>query len=61
MKNKNYNFEIIFEKLEEARKEFDDDYKYDLENSIRISEEIKVLQDVVSDINNPDYKTFTRT
>ena len=60
MKNKKYNFEIIFEKLEESKIEFQNEYKDDLENTIRLNEEIKALQDFVSDINNPNFETFTR-
>jgi uncharacterized protein YfkK (UPF0435 family) len=56
-----YNFNIIFEKLEEAKKNQKLFNNGILENADHISEEIKNLKNIYDDIQEAKHEIFTRT
>jgi hypothetical protein len=56
-----YNFEIIFQKLEEAKEEQKDYKILDITSEKELDESLKVLKAFNSEIQDIQYKTYTRS
>jgi hypothetical protein len=56
-----YNFEIIFQKLEEAKEEQKDYKILDLTSEKELDESLRVLKAFNSDVQDIQYKTYTRS
>ena len=61
MSEEKYNFNIVFSKLEEAKREQDKIYPDDSVISEQIRDEIHTLKEFYDDIYNPEVETYTRT
>ncbi len=58
---KEYNFNIIFNKLEENKKEQGKLYFHDFVISKEISDEIQTLKEFYEGTSDPELETYTRT
>lgn len=56
-----YNFEIIFQKLEEAKEEQKDYKILDITSEKELDESLKVLKAFNSEVQDIQYKTYTRS
>lgn len=56
-----YNFEIIFQKLEEAKEEQKDYKILDITSEKELDESLKILKAFNSDVQDIQYKTYTRS
>ena len=56
----NYNFEILFEKLEEAKTD-QDLFTIDFEQFHEVDEHIQYLRQYTEAVHEEEYQTFTRS
>jgi hypothetical protein len=56
-----YNFEILFQKLEEVKEEQKDYKILDITSEKELDESLKVLKEFNSDVQDIQYKTYTRS
>lgn len=61
LEQKNYNFEIIFEKIEEAKKSGECCEGIDLQFLQEIDCNIKVLEEYTNLLKETEYHSYTRT
>jgi hypothetical protein len=56
-----YNFEILFQKLEEVKEEQKDYKILDITSEKELDESLKVLKAFNSEVQDIQYKTYTRS
>jgi hypothetical protein len=62
MKKKSYNFEILFEKIESAKKEDETNNRYIDENLYKeVDKDIESLRGYIEAINDSQYQTYSRS
>jgi hypothetical protein len=62
LKSKEYNFEVLFEKIELAKKDSKTDTNYIDENLLReVDKDIESLRGYIEAINESQYQTFSRS